>query len=381
MASKKNKVQPVSVSGIASALTDLDGSEAYLNSDIVNLNSVNINPDNPRIVGRISPEEIVALREGKIKESDLSKIKLKYFNKIKELSESIEEEGLIQPIVVHSFDEGFELDAGERRYLSHLYLNKSNIQIIIRRNDYIIGSPEGKLKELTIALNENEQRENLSLEDLINSFIALDELLNTVEGEPLTATRLMKVIHKSMGQCSKFISIIRDETGVLDNILNGSITSARKAYEQITIAKKPMITALSKGDKPPVIIKNSTDAPLTSKKSKEGEKINTSKPSGDAKEGDSTNVSNSSSTDSNGSDFSKGPLQPPSKEEHASNIRQASNSTHVKLGNIDNINLLKLLLEKVLDASDFDSLNFKEFSFNDAQAQWDYAIAKLGRTL
>ena len=50
-----------------------------------------------------------------------------YEDSLKELANSIDENGLLQPIVVRKMDDGYELIAGERRYRAHKMLNKEYI--------------------------------------------------------------------------------------------------------------------------------------------------------------------------------------------------------------------------------------------------------------
>lgn len=77
-------------------------------------------------------------------------------NKIKELAESIEEHGLLQPIVVRPIEEDmFEIIAGERRFRALQSLHKPQAEVIIRHmNDE---------ETAVVALIENIQRENLSV--------------------------------------------------------------------------------------------------------------------------------------------------------------------------------------------------------------------------
>lgn len=78
-------------------------------------------------------------------------------NSIKELSDSIRENGLIQPIILRkSDDEGhYEIIAGERRFRAIKILGKTKIAAIVKK----INNHEA----LEIALIENVQRSDLSL--------------------------------------------------------------------------------------------------------------------------------------------------------------------------------------------------------------------------
>ena len=73
---------------------------------------------------------------------------------ILELSESIKEHGVIQPIVVRQIDDKYEIIAGERRYKASLMAGKQTIPAIITDlNDR---------DSAEVALIENVQRKDLT---------------------------------------------------------------------------------------------------------------------------------------------------------------------------------------------------------------------------
>jgi len=84
--------------------------------------------------------------------------------KLRELSESIVQHGLLQPVVVVSMDERYILVAGERRLRAHMLANLETIKAIVASVDF----DEIKMREL--ALIENIQRENLNPIELADSY-------------------------------------------------------------------------------------------------------------------------------------------------------------------------------------------------------------------
>jgi ParB family chromosome partitioning protein len=85
----------------------------------------------------------------------------KQFNegKLRELAESIEEVGLIQPVLVRQVtssegEDYFELIAGERRWRAHQLLKQTDIKVII--------TPATDADMAVLALTENISREDLS---------------------------------------------------------------------------------------------------------------------------------------------------------------------------------------------------------------------------
>lgn len=94
-------------------------------------------------------------------------------SKITELAESIEEHGLLQPIVVRPIEENmYEIIAGERRFRALQSLHQSKADVIIRHmNDE---------ETAVVALIENIQRENLSAveeAEAYKSYLKLDKPL------------------------------------------------------------------------------------------------------------------------------------------------------------------------------------------------------------
>lgn len=115
---------------------------------------------------------------------------------LKELSESISEHGLLQPIVVIEKEDGYLLIAGERRLRAHKLANIETIKAIIADVDI----DEVRLREL--ALIENIQRENLNAIELANSYSELIKVHN------ITHDELSSVVHKSRSQITNTMRLL-----------------------------------------------------------------------------------------------------------------------------------------------------------------------------
>ncbi|MCH4476627.1 nucleoid occlusion protein [Staphylococcus haemolyticus] len=110
-------------------------------------------------------------------------------SKIIELAESIDEHGLLQPIVVRPIEENmYEIIAGERRFRALQSLHKSQADVIIRHmNDE---------ETAVVALIENIQRENLSAVEEAEAYKKLLEIGGTTQSE----------LAKSLGKSQSFIA-------------------------------------------------------------------------------------------------------------------------------------------------------------------------------
>ena len=93
---------------------------------------------------------------------------------LRELSDSIKEKGIIQPLIVHDTGEGYELIAGERRLRASLLAELDTVPVIVK------DIAPGEILEL--ALIENIQREELNpLEEADAYARLLDEFQLTQE--------------------------------------------------------------------------------------------------------------------------------------------------------------------------------------------------------
>jgi len=73
---------------------------------------------------------------------------------LRELADSIKEQGIVQPLIVRLQDDHFELIAGERRLRAAQMLGLAEVPVIVRQAD--------DRAALELALIENLQRENLN---------------------------------------------------------------------------------------------------------------------------------------------------------------------------------------------------------------------------
>lgn len=116
--------------------------------------------------------------------------------KLQELSESIKEHGLLQPVVVVENSDGkFTLVAGERRLRAHKIAKIDKIKAII------IDADDFKLREL--ALIENIQRDDLNIIELAYCYA---QLLNE---HNITHEELSKKVFKSRASITNTLRLLQ----------------------------------------------------------------------------------------------------------------------------------------------------------------------------
>ena len=149
-------------------------------------------------------------------------------NKIKELAESIDEHGLLQPIVVRPIEEDmFEIIAGERRFRALQSLNKTYADVIIRD----LGDEETAV----VALIENIQRENLSVVEEAEAYKKLLELGDTTQSE------LAKSVGKSQSFIANKLRLLKLAPKVIERLREGKVTE-RHARAMLSLSNEDQET-------------------------------------------------------------------------------------------------------------------------------------------
>ena len=94
---------------------------------------------------------------------------------LRELADSIREQGIVQPLIVRARGEFFELIAGERRWRAAQLLNLPEVPVITREAD--------DRAVLELALIENFQRENLNAIEEAHGYAQLAEQFQLTQEE------------------------------------------------------------------------------------------------------------------------------------------------------------------------------------------------------
>ncbi|AID02773.1 ParB/RepB/Spo0J family partition protein [Staphylococcus xylosus] len=148
-------------------------------------------------------------------------------NKIKELAESIEEHGLLQPIVVRPIEEDmFEIIAGERRFRALQTLNKTHADVIIRYLD--------DEETAVVALIENIQRENLSVIEEAEAYKKLLDIGDTTQSE------LAKSVGKSQSFIANKLRLLKLDPKVIGRLREGKITE-RHARAMLSLSEEDQV--------------------------------------------------------------------------------------------------------------------------------------------
>ncbi len=162
------------------------------------------------VIDSTPKEEIIEISLDELRPNPYQPRKLFDDEALIELSESIKEHGVFQPIIVKKSIKGYEIIAGERRFRASKMAGKETIPAIIR--DFT----DEQMME--ISLLENLQRENLNpLEEALAYKNMLDKL-------NLTQDELSKRVGKSRSHITNIIGILRLPSEVQKLIASEKLT-------------------------------------------------------------------------------------------------------------------------------------------------------------
>ncbi len=132
---------------------------------------------------------------------------------LKNLSDSIKQYGVLQPLVVTKVEGGYELIAGERRLRASRMAGLTEVPAIIKENDY------DDQKKLELALIENIQREDLNDIDQAEAYKEL------IDSFGLSQDDIAQKIGISRSAVANKIRLLKLPEDVITDIRSGVIDS------------------------------------------------------------------------------------------------------------------------------------------------------------
>lgn len=140
--------------------------------------------------------------------------------KLEELSQSIQQNGLIQPLTVREMSDHYELIAGERRYRACRMAGFKEIPC------YVLSPTDDQAAQM--ALVENVQRQDLSAIEEAKSYTQI------MKQAHLSQEQLAKKIGKSQSAIANKIRLLNLPDEIQDGVVEGKITE-RHARALLTV--------------------------------------------------------------------------------------------------------------------------------------------------
>lgn len=178
--------------------------------DLFNSESLELEKIENKIMESATKDEIVDIKLSELRSNPYQPRKVFDEEALNELSESIKNYGVFQPIIVKKSIKGYDIIAGERRVKASKIAGKTTIPAIIR--DF---SDEQMMQ---IALLENLQRENLSA---IEEATAYRDIINALS---LTQEELAKKLGKSRSHITNMLGLLKLPSDVQDMVLKNDLS-------------------------------------------------------------------------------------------------------------------------------------------------------------
>ena len=206
--------------GLSETIHVVENNTGIFRNVIIPMSRIELDPDNPRKLA-IS---LLDVQEGINKNDALYELKQAELEKLKELSITIENSGLINPIVVYKRGELYRIVAGERRFLGSILAGKNEIDARVFNE-----KPKGFDLKL-IQWVENTAREDLTLDERINNIREIIHEYQLQQGQiNLSATLLKSVTGLSLPQATYYMAVLNAPQDVKQLIESGKIRSLDKA--------------------------------------------------------------------------------------------------------------------------------------------------------
>ncbi len=181
------------------------GLEQLFSNEVINISSLEKN-----ILDTTNKNDIVQLDLSELRSNPYQPRQVFDEEKLKELSDSIKEFGVIQPIIVKKSIKGYEIIAGERRVKASLMADKKTIPAIIKEFT--------DEEMMQIALLENIQREDLSPIEEAEAY------KNLITSLGITQEEFSKRIGKSRSYITNMLGLLRLPKSIQKMVLDKKIS-------------------------------------------------------------------------------------------------------------------------------------------------------------
>ena len=208
--------------GLEETIESAQNHSGELRVDVLPLSKVEVDPDNPRDLS-LRMEDI---RHG-IASNDIDHArKVLELESLQSLANSIQSQGIINPITVYKHGERYRLIAGERRTLASIVAGKSDIQA------RILDSKPDELRVSLLQWIENIERSDLSLWERLRNLekiVAAHLKAKKTPADSITVTELSQLIGCSKPHAMDYKAVLDSDDQIRRLIHDDKIRNLQKA--------------------------------------------------------------------------------------------------------------------------------------------------------
>lgn len=193
-----------------------------LRVDVIPLSKIETDPDNPRSL-LISLDDIT---NGITNDDPFFEQKTQEIESLQSLSNSIKEQGIINPVIVYEHNGKYRLIAGERRTLASGLAQKTDIQAKI-----LDGKPD-EVKIRVLQWIENIERSDLSLAEKIDNLEKIIDAYarqNQISSREVTITDISQLVGCVKSHAMNLKTVLEADGDIKELISKNQIRSLEKA--------------------------------------------------------------------------------------------------------------------------------------------------------
>lgn len=208
--------------GLEQTIAAAHSYSSNLRVDVIPLRKIETDPDNPRSL-LISLMEII---HGITRDDPFFEQKTKEIESLQSLANSIQEQGIINPIVVYEHAGKYRLIAGERRTLASGLAKKDDIQA------KILNSKPDEVKIRVLQWIENIERSDLSLAEKMDNLEKIIDAFarqNQISPREVTVTNISQLVGCVKSHAINLKSVLDSGKDIKALIAKNQIRSLEKA--------------------------------------------------------------------------------------------------------------------------------------------------------
>lgn len=269
MVKKTFKIRDNLAEALNDTVSSAKNNAGELHIEIIPLRKIFLDPDNPRDLA-LGFEDLYT---GILSDDPQRKRKTSEKEALKSLVKSIEQQGIINPIIVYKQGKQYRLIAGERRTLASILAKKVDVPA------KVLSKKPDQLKLSLLQWIENIEREDLSLWERIKNLEKIIDAFADNKNKSIvdiTPTDLSKLIGCSLQQGVNYRHVLNASPDLREYIKSGEIKNIEKAAfisKSSEILQTSLIQACSDGATLAKLKKLVRDVPETTKTAKKGSPI------------------------------------------------------------------------------------------------------------
>ena len=214
-------------SGIRNTIQSASTNQGQLHYDMMSLDTIEPDPENPRRL-LITRQEI--LHGLNSTDTDYEK-KLKEYEALCELCESIKRIGIKNAIEVYKNGVKYRIVTGERRYWAAVLAGHKTVPVRISQ----------KPNEFNLRYTqwvENINRQDLSLWEKYNNLLMIADAYNKSESGEFTEPVLQKLLGISNIQAYRYFSLLKAEEKIIELVQLGKLNNLKLVQELVSMKDK-----------------------------------------------------------------------------------------------------------------------------------------------